>query len=232
MNNKLKAAIRDTILYHCPKKIAHAYIYKRAHGKRLNFSNPLTYDEKIHWLMVYKYDKTFGYYADKIQVRQYVKSVGLESILIPLEGKGIYNTPEEIDFSDLSEKYILKTNHGSGESFYYISDGSHENDKDRIVEKLNKALKKNFAKHYCQYHYAAIKPALICEKYLVTEGQNHLTDYKVLCSYGNPIAVLVCRDRNNGRDYYSPEWQYLEYVKTEFRSGILEEKPKVLDEML
>ena len=90
----------------------------------------------------------------------------------------------------------------------------------------------NYAKHFCQYHYASIKPALICEKYLVTDGQERLNDYKVVCSYGKPIAILVCRDRNNGRDYYTPDWQYLEYTKHEYRSGLIEERPIVLHEML
>lgn len=43
---------------------------------------------------------------------------------------------------------------------------------------------------------------------------------------------MVCTDRDAGRDYYSTNWEYLEHVKPEFRSGRLEEKPKCLQEML
>lgn len=232
MDNAIKAEIRDAILYRCPKTFAHKYLYNRNHEHRINLKNPVLYDEKIHWLMIYRYDKSYSNYADKIKVREYVKACGLESILIPLEGEGVYASSKDISLDKLPNQFVLKANHGSGEKFYVICHDKKTFNPSIAFEKLDKALKINFAKHYCQYHYAGIKPALLCEKYLVTDGQNRLTDYKVVCSYGYPIAILVCRDRNNGRDYYSPTWEYLDYTKPEFRSGIIEDKPVVLDEML
>lgn len=232
MNSRIKDAVRDEILFLCPKKLAHSYIYFRTHKKRMDFSSPKTYDEKIHWLMVNRYDKSYGVFADKIAVREYVREKGLEKLLIPLAGRGIYSTAEEIDFQELPDRYILKANHGSGDKYYYLCNGTKPVDQEAVVRKLNKALHTRFAKHYCQYHYDGIKPALICEQYLHVDGHDWLTDYKVVCSYGKTIAILVCRDRNQGRDYYSPDWEYLEYTKPEFRSGEKEERPKVLQEML
>lgn len=232
MKDKIKTRVGHLILYHCPKLFAHSYIYNRTHKNKIDFKNPITYDEKIHWLMVFLYDKSYGKFADKIAVRDYVTKLGLKNLLIPLEGRGIYKTAEQINFSELPEKYILKTNHGSGEDFYFINDGEKKVNENQVRKKIKNALKKNFAYHNYQYHYSGIKPLIICEKYLQTSGQERLTDFKIVCSFGNPIAILVCNDRNNGRDYYSTDWNYLEYVKQEYRSGFLEEKPVVLDEML
>ena len=232
MMGKVKKMLVEKLLYYFPHKLAHTIIYNRYHSNKIDFDNPVTYDEKLHWLMVYYYDESFADYADKIKVRDYVRNCGLEKILIPLVGKGVYSNTKEIVFDELPDRFIIKANHGSGEKYYVICQDKNAFDRELSVRKLDDALKSNYAKHYCQYHYATINPALICEKYLMTDGQERLTDYKVVCSHGKAIAVLVCNDRNNGRDYYSPDWEYLEYTKPEFRSGKLEDKPKVLVEML
>ena len=232
MKTETRNLLRDKILYRCPKLLAHSYLYWRSHGKRMDFKNPVTYDEKIHWLMVYKYDKSYAGYADKIAVRDFVKEAGLGDLLVPLAGRGVYSSADEIDFDELPEKYILMANHGSGDAYYFICNGSQPVDREAVVAKLNKALATNFAEHCCQYHYGGIKPAIMCESFLEVEGHDRLTDYKLVCSYGKVIAVLVCKDRNEGRDYYSTDWRYLDYVRPEYRSGAVEEKPPVLEKML
>lgn len=223
---------RDLVLFHAPKSWAHIYYYNRFHSDKLNLSNPLTYDEKVHWLMVNVYDCRYAKYADKIAVRNYICEKGYEKLLIPLVGQGVYTDPDQINFEEFPDQFIIKANHGSGPDYYYLCRDKMTLNKQEVINKMKKALNQNFALHFCQYHYDAIRPALICEQLLSSEGQERLTDYKVVCTWGKVIAILVCSDRDEGRDYYSAEWEYLEYVKPEYRSKKKEKRPDQLTEML
>jgi hypothetical protein len=53
-----------------------------------------------------------------------------------------------------------------------------------------------------------------------------------VCSYGKTLAILVCYDRDKGRDYYSTDWTHLDYTKEQFRSEKPIDKPEGLAEML
>lgn len=222
--------IKCNILFALPPQIAHSVIYWRKHGKCMNWNNPRLYDEKIHWLIVNCYDKTYGKYADKYKVRSYVKDCGLENILIPLIG--VYSTADEINMDILPERFILKATHGSQGDFYEIcKDKEHWREMEG-KQKLTRALHADIARAACEYHYGGITPQIICEELLQDRDHDRLTDYKVVCSYGKPKAILVCTNRDEGRDYYSTDWEYLEYVKEEYRSGKRTKKPEVLQEML
>lgn len=140
----------------------------------------------------------------------------------------MWDNVEEIDFTQLPNEFILKWNHGSGNEFYSII-----NDKTNIqweLDKLRKVSKTNFAVCGCEYQYELIKPKIIAEKLL--KGNNKiLNDYKVLCFNGIPKYILVCTERNNGRDYFDFEWNYMPFVKKEYRSKNSIEKPQGLDKM-
>ena len=231
MSIKVKLVnLKRNILYKMPPRAAHSVIYFLRHKRCMNWKRLLHYDEKIHWLMVNTYHEEYGKYADKYEVREYVKECGLENILIPLIG--IYENAEQIDYDELPEKFILKTTHASGEDFYCICKEKDNFNKTEANNKLEKALKSAFYKKGCEYHYSKIVPRIICEEYLEMDSQNMLTDYKVICSYGKPLRILVCKDRDKGRDYYDTDWNYCDYVKPQYRSGIVEENPDKLHEML
>lgn len=77
------------VLFHMPRTWAHSILYKRSAHRKLDWKNPVMYDEKIHWLMAKVYDESYGRYADKLAVRDYVRECGLSDILIPLIGVGV-----------------------------------------------------------------------------------------------------------------------------------------------
>jgi hypothetical protein len=54
--------------------------------------------------------------ADKYAVREYVISKRLQNILN--ECYGVYDNPEEINFSGLPNKFVLKTTNGSGTNIF------------------------------------------------------------------------------------------------------------------
>lgn len=227
---KMLKSIYKKILFYMPKKIAHTILYIRVKHKMPDWNNPKSYDEMIHWLMVNQYDVSYGRYADKLKVREYVEECGCGNILVPLIKT--YEKAEDIDFEELPDKFVLKTNHASGADFYYICKDKSLIDKEEIVRKFSKALKINFAQSVCEYQYDKIKPLIMCEAFLEESLDKRLDDYKVVCVNGVPKAILVCSDRDEGRDYFSPDWTYLEYTKPEYRSKTSIKKPNNLEEML
>lgn len=225
----MKKIIRD-ILYHLPYKMAHSMIYTKNHKCKMNWNNPALYDEKIHWLMVYVYGTNYERFVDKYQVRQYVKECGFGDLLIPL--LGVFKNVADINYDRLPDKFILKTTQGSGDELYEIFADKKNIDLFSVSEKMNKALQIEYCKYHCEYQYEKIVPQIICEKLLTSESDKRLNDYKVVCANGKAIAILVCTNRDEGRDYYSCDWKYLDYVKEECKSGKKVNRPAQLTEMI
>ena len=81
-------------------------------GRELDLSNPQTYNEKLQWLKLYDRNPLYSALVDKYAVRSFVsKTIGAE-YLIPL--LGVWDRPEEIDFSALPDQFVLKCTHNSG----------------------------------------------------------------------------------------------------------------------
>lgn len=220
----------QNIICHLPPKTAHSIIYYRGHGSFMNWKTPTTYDEKIHWLLANVYDGSLGTYVDKYQVRSYVEQCGLKELLVPI--LGVYQKAKDINYDELPEKFVLKTTQGSGKDYYEICSCKKQLNKKVLEKKFKAALQINFARRYGEYQYQDIRPKIICEAFLEESPNSRLDDYKVVCTQGIPRAILVCTNRDAGRDYYSTDWHYLDYVKDEYRSHKLIKKPELLPEML
>lgn len=192
----------------------------------MHWSYPVTYDEKLHWLMVSVLTPAYGSYADKYAVRKYVAECGFSDMLIPLYG--VWDRIEDVDFREIPYPNIMKLNNGSGPEYYQIMHTGDAIEQEAVKNKLSAAMHLNFAKKHCEYHYANIQPKILCEKLL----DEPLSDYKLVCSRGKCYAILVCYNRNQGRDYYTPDWVHTEYTKKEYQSGIIMKKPKSLPQML
>ena len=213
-----------------PPKITHLIMYNMRHRWIWNWNKLPTYDAKIHYLSAYLYDDSFSMYADKLKVRDYVKDCGLPNILIPL--LNVWDNADDIDFCSLPDQYVLKANHGSGSDFIEIVTDNKKANHNQIRMKMKRALNIDFSISCAQYQYKNIERKIICEKLLTNPGHERLDDYKIVCSRGKALSILVCEGRNKGRDYYSLDWKYLEYTKEEYRSGHLIDPPVNLFEMI
>ena len=85
----------------------------RAHmGYKLDLENPKTFNEKLQWLKLYDRNPAYTQMVDKYAVREYIKNTIGEEYLIPL--LGVWDSFDEIDFDELPNQFVLKTNHDSG----------------------------------------------------------------------------------------------------------------------
>lgn len=224
--------LEKNFLYYLPRKVAHQWYYKRRTGKELNVSNPKDFNEKLQWLIIYIYGEHEAKYADKLLVRDYVKSKGFDFILPKLYG--VYNKASEINYDELPMKFVLKANHGSGEDFYAICEDKKNLNRREVSLKLDKALKKNYAKESLEYHYAYIERKIICEEFIESDLKGGLIDYKVFCFHGEPKYTLVTFNRRDQlkRAYYDINWNSVDLLREKYKGEFAIEKPSKYEEML
>lgn len=203
MNKKIRDEVRH--FYHLFWRIPYSKLlgdkkvteklYKRFMNKTINWDNPKDLNEKIHWLKLNTDTTIWSELADKYLVRNYVKRKGLEEILIPLYEK--YNSPDDIDFSQLPKSFVLKTNHGSGEVIK-VADKREINEKE-IKKTLRRFLNIPYGLMEGEPHYRKIQPCIVAEKYLQMPNDSFtfsLVDYKIWCFSGKPAYIWVCYNRS------------------------------------
>lgn len=202
-------------------------------GKQLDLVNPETFNEKLQWLKLNDHNPLYTVMVDKVLARQYVAEKIGEQHLIPLIG--VWESPEDIDFSLLPDQFAMKCNHNSGLGMCICSDKSKIN-----IEKVKNALKRGLKQDYYQlwreWPYMNVPPKIIAEQYIESDTGG-LTDYKVHCFNGEPKLILVCKDRFSEtgltEDFFSPEWVHLDIRRPLHPNAVNHiEKPEELQEML
>ena len=155
-------------------------------GYPLDLKNPTTFNEKIQWYKLYYRNPLMTYCADKYLAKEYVKKCGLNHLVTPVIDS--WNKPEEIDFDQLPDECFIKCNHNSNGAIHWRRDMI--GDKNRIIEKLNKLLKKNGYPANREWCYKNIKPIVFAEEMIESHDGEPLIDWNVFCFNGKPQLVL------------------------------------------
>ena len=213
----------------CPDKPYLSFLFKRRLGYSMDWNNPQSFNQKLQWMKLYDKNPLYSKYADKIEVRKFIAATIGKQYLIPC--LGIYERAEDIDYSLLPSRFVLKCNHGA--KYNIICADKTKLNIDETNACLNKWLKEKFWRIKREYHYKAIKPQIICEQYMEDSATGGLNDYKVFMIAGNPYMIQVDFDRfgNHQRNIYDAKWNLMD-VEISFPKGPDVPKPVVLDEML
>lgn len=198
-------------------KLNTKYVYRRIFGKPIDLQNPTTLDEKIQWLKLNTYynNQLITDCADKYKVREYVEKCGCGEILNQLYG--VYDNPEEINWDELPDKFVIKWNFGCGQNFI-CKDKSQYNEHQvkKMLWKWRKA-RRTFYRNMSEMQYKTIEPKLICEKLIETETGELPKDYKLYCFNGVPDCALVCADRISAGHasyyFFDKDWNLKRYNK-------------------
>lgn len=211
-------------------------LYREYYGRRINLKSPKDIDEKVNYMKLYTDTSMWSILADKYEVREYVKRMGLSHTLNELYG--VYDSPEEIDFNTLPNQFVIKTTNGGGGNSVLIVKDKNSIDTQQVIAKLKEWLMIPMAYKYAESHYGKIKPRLIIEKYLqCPEDATSLIDYKFNSFNGNVYTVFLCSDREFGKQVkysvYDLEWNlYPEKVKPEYATDTKYAKPSSLKKMI
>jgi len=206
--------------------------YEYYTGKKLDLTTPREFNEKIQWLKVYYKDPRLTQLVDKYSVRSFVKErVGAKYLN---ELLGVYEHPNEVDFSALPDKFVIKGVHGYNWNLIVEDKSQLSAWKARL--KFRKWLSRNY--YYrggLEWAYKHVKPRLIAEAYLEEIGRKSISDYKFFCFNGEPRFIQVDLDRkeSHSRRYLDLDWNPLPFRDTDYPpfDEILE-KPESYEEML
>lgn len=233
----IRDIIKRVFYQFMPKKMCINHIYNNHFGNNVNWTNPLTLNEKIQWLKLYSDTSLWVRCADKYLVRGYVEECGLSNLLVPLYG--VYSSSNEIDFKTLPNSFVLKVNNGSGDSII-VRDKNIINET-LVKKQLQKDLNRKFGLCSTEYHYLDISPRIIAEKLLVdkTQPDKSLIDYKIWCFNGEPYCVFVVNDRTSDgfqMCLYDLDWNLIDgklhYSAHQQPCSAKIPKPQTLDKMI
>ena len=176
--------------------------YHHRFGKWLDMRHPQTSNEKVLWLKLNTYYKNplITQCADKYAVREYVEQQGCGEILNELYGA--WTNPDEIDFDQLPNRFVLKNNY-----FYHMN--LVVTDKSKLDIPATRKMLKNWMRstghlYYSEMQYADIPKKIIAEKFIEAEDGLAPADYKIYCCNGEPLYVMVCvgREQNVKPKFY------------------------------
>lgn len=230
---KFKAETQYKMCKYLPEEKYADYLkewYYENTGGILDLENPKTFNEKIQWLKLYDSTPLKTRLADKYLVRDWVKEKIGEEYLIPL--LGVWDKFDDIDFSELPDKFVLKCNHGCCYNII-VKDKSKLNIED-TRKKINKWMNEDFAyKAGLELHYSAIPRKIIAEEYIETKN-NDLQDYKFMCMDGDIKVIWVDKDRytDHKRNLYDTDWKFLDkQINTHYKHFKHCDKPHNFEKM-
>lgn len=208
-------------------------LYKTNFNKKLNLKNPITLNEKILWLKLndFKDNMLVTKCADKYLVREYIKSKGLENLLVELYS--VHDTYKSIEFDNLPNSFVLKCNHAAGYNIIC-------RDKSQLIKKvfykqIKTWYKSDFWRKYTEIHYKRINKKIVIERILLDEQNQLPNDFKFYCFNGEPFCVMVCVERNTKKPkfyYYDKSWNLLKLSKDSFDNPDIKlRKPAKIDAM-
>lgn len=181
------------ILFTINPKLAANFIYRWAFGRNINWKNPEELNEKLFWILFNTNTSLWTRLADKVLVKEYVKEKGL-AYLLP-KSYAIYQRPKDIDFSNLPNQFVIKTNNASG-TVLIVRDKQTLDNKSTI-KLLTKWLNTDISRYGAELHYAKIVPCILVEELLsYKESDQSMIDYKFFCFYGKPECIEVMCGRN------------------------------------
>lgn len=206
--------------------------FKATFGVRLNLEEPKTFNEKMQWLKLYNRKPEYTMMVDKFLVRNYISKTIGSQYLIPL--LGVWNSPEEIDFSKLPEKFVLKCNHNSGKGMCICTDKKNLNLK-KIKINLKKGLNQDYYLNGREWPYKNVQRKIIAEKYMVDDSGFELKDYKIYNFNGQPKVIEVDFNRfiDHKRNFYTTKWEKIDLMlQFPSDSTVQHERPQCLEKML
>lgn len=196
-----------------------------------DFDNPLSFNEKLNWLKLYDRNPLITICADKYLVRNYVTNKIGSQYLIDLIGS--YDSPDEIDFDKLPDRFVIKVNWGSGQNI--ICKEKNKLDKSEVLAKLNYWLlpENNLYFYSYEWCYKDIKPKIIIEEY-IEQADGNLIDYKFFCYNGKVKNLFVASDRHTDlkMNFYDLGWNLYPFTRVYPNDASRQLKPKEFDTMV
>lgn len=215
---------------YCPNKYKNYYFCLRASrilGYKYNWETPKTLNEKIRWLIYNENLELKSKLTDKILVKGYIASrIGNNHCA---EIYGIYNSIDEIDFSILPDRFVLKANHGCRMNVFVKNKKFiYKNYKD-LKTITSRWLKTNYEDFSLEPQYKNINRKLFIES--MRNSDNDIKDLSIYCFNGKPLFCEIKNTPYENKAYvqfYSTKWKLQDFTHTwEYNSTPIKEPPQL-----
>lgn len=174
--------------------------YRMKIGKVLNLKNPKRFTEKLQFYKLFYRDLVMKQCVDKYDVREYIERQGLENILN--DCFGVFDSPDDIDFSKLPNKFVIKDTLGGGGNSVVIIKDKSKIDMPRLMKQMQAWVNEPSDKKHPgrEWVYDGRKHRIIIEKFIEADlEKGGLIDYKFFCNYGETKFLYVVADRVLGK---------------------------------
>ena len=207
-------------------------LYQAYIGHKLNLENPKGFNEKLQWLKLYDRQERYVELVDKYLVKDFVeRKIGKEYVIPTL---GIWDSVDDIDFSNLPNQFVLKCNHDSGGVI--ICKDKERLDISAIKNKLTRRLKMDFFFSGREWPYKSVKRKIIAEAYINDGINEDLNDYKFMCFNGVVRNSFVCTERRSGDGlkvtFFDKEWNKMPFERHYPVSNKKIDKPENYEKMI
>lgn len=165
-NQRLRFQILNALSW-VPDSIMLKIQYRIKMGFWPDFQHPKRFTEKLQLYKMKYRNPVMHQCVDKYEVRKYVERKGLGHILNELYG--VYDKPEDIDFSILPQQFVIKTTDGGGGQNVIVVRDKNTADFRDIMHKLRtwNSQKNSGASFGREWAYKGeFHPRIIIEKYL------------------------------------------------------------------
>lgn len=206
-------------------------MYKIKMDAELNLDNPIYYTEKLQWLKLYDHRPEYTVMVDKYMVKSYVSQRIGEQYVIPLIG--VWENVDDIDFSVLPDKFVLKTTHDSGALI--ICKNKKTLDIKATKKKLKHFLKRRYYDCNREWPYKNVKPRIIAEVYMEDSVYKELRDYKFFTFGGVPKVLYIAQGRGKDgstvADFFDMDFNHLSFTIDHDMADVPPQKPDCFEEM-
>lgn len=227
--DRANAAI-DSLL---PDRLFYARVFKRAFGRRLNFRQPRTFNEKIFWLMLYYRRPVLTRLADKYESRGYVaERIGAQYLN---ELYGVWDDAADIDFERLPPTFVLKVSSGFAMNIYCRDRATF--DAEAARRRLTDWLRRPHYGSFREWAYKNARSRIMAERLLGGGRWLAPSNYNPMCFNGEPRYVEVHTGRyvDHRRDVFDLQWRLLPFTVNAHNFPPSDEvipRPSNLDEMI
>ena len=238
---KLVGYIRQLLYITLPTRQYVKVCYRWFSKGSIDLDHPKRLSEKWWWVMYYNEKHCpdlIRRIADKYEVTEYMQEKGYGKYLKKMFG--VYDSPDEIDFDSLPDKFALKLTKASGYNIICT-------DKSKLdVEEVKRALREMLfilnKQKWTAHNLAWInegKARIICEEFLEKKDGSQFLELNFYCCNGVPKFTLVVNDYLDddgkiGHDYtrnlYDADWNPLPVEANYQKMGYVIPKPEEYEE--
>jgi hypothetical protein len=162
-------------------------VYRKAFGREPNLEHPVLFSEKVVARKLFDRRPVFPMLADKLLAREFAAD-RIGNQFLP-ELYFVCDRFEEIDFERLPDKFVIKTNHGSGWSL--IVEDKRAFDRVAAMKILRHWMKTSYYFQSRESFYKNIDRKILVEEYLQESSGAPAIDYKFYVYDGVPKFVQI-----------------------------------------